>query len=81
MGSTRRLEFTQLDVFTSLALEGNPLAVFSDGQQSFFVGIRQQKKFAAFGSAYLAFRRSCRLRVIPPWARLSLCAGAQELLK
>jgi trans-2,3-dihydro-3-hydroxyanthranilate isomerase len=28
----RRLPFTQLDVFTSRALEGNPLAVFPDGR-------------------------------------------------
>jgi trans-2,3-dihydro-3-hydroxyanthranilate isomerase len=32
MSSQRRLPFTQLDVFTSRALEGNPLAVFPDGR-------------------------------------------------
>ena len=32
MTSLRRLPFTQLDVFTSRALEGNPLAVFPDGR-------------------------------------------------
>jgi len=32
MGPLRRLSFTQLDVFTSRALEGNPLAVFPDGR-------------------------------------------------
>jgi trans-2,3-dihydro-3-hydroxyanthranilate isomerase len=32
MGSLRRLPFTQFDVFTSRALEGNPLAVFPDGR-------------------------------------------------
>lgn len=32
MSSLRRFPFTQLDVFTSRALEGNPLAVFPDGQ-------------------------------------------------
>lgn len=31
MRSLRRLPFTQFDVFTSRALEGNPLAVFPDG--------------------------------------------------
>jgi trans-2,3-dihydro-3-hydroxyanthranilate isomerase len=31
MSSLRRFSFTQLDVFTSRALEGNPLAVFPDG--------------------------------------------------
>jgi trans-2,3-dihydro-3-hydroxyanthranilate isomerase len=30
LGSKKRLPFTQLDVFTSRALEGNPLAVFPD---------------------------------------------------
>lgn len=30
--SARHLPFTQLDVFTSRALEGNPLAVFPDGR-------------------------------------------------
>jgi trans-2,3-dihydro-3-hydroxyanthranilate isomerase len=32
MSSLRRFPFTQLDVFTSRALEGNPLAVFPDGR-------------------------------------------------
>jgi trans-2,3-dihydro-3-hydroxyanthranilate isomerase len=32
MSSLRRLPFTQFDVFTSRALEGNPLAVFPDGR-------------------------------------------------
>ena len=32
MGSLRRFPFTQLDVFSSRALEGNPLAVFPDGR-------------------------------------------------
>jgi trans-2,3-dihydro-3-hydroxyanthranilate isomerase len=32
MSSSRRLPFTQLDVFTSQPLEGNPLAVFPDGR-------------------------------------------------
>jgi trans-2,3-dihydro-3-hydroxyanthranilate isomerase len=32
MATHRRLPFTQLDVFTSNALEGNPLAVFRDGR-------------------------------------------------
>jgi len=32
MTSLRRLPFTQFDVFTSRALEGNPLAVFPDGR-------------------------------------------------
>jgi trans-2,3-dihydro-3-hydroxyanthranilate isomerase len=32
MTSLRRLSFTQFDVFTSRALEGNPLAVFPDGR-------------------------------------------------
>jgi trans-2,3-dihydro-3-hydroxyanthranilate isomerase len=32
MTSLRRFPFTQLDVFTSRALEGNPLAVFPDGR-------------------------------------------------
>jgi trans-2,3-dihydro-3-hydroxyanthranilate isomerase len=32
MGQLRRFTFTQFDVFTSRALEGNPLAVFSDGR-------------------------------------------------
>lgn len=32
MTSLRRLPFTQFDVFTSRPLEGNPLAVFSDGR-------------------------------------------------
>src|SRR2546430_3480364 len=32
MSSLRRLPFTQFDVFTSQALEGNPLAVFPDGR-------------------------------------------------
>jgi trans-2,3-dihydro-3-hydroxyanthranilate isomerase len=32
MSSVRRLGFTQLDVFTSRPLEGNPLAVFADGR-------------------------------------------------
>lgn len=32
MSVLRRLPFTQLDVFTSHALEGNPLAVFPDGR-------------------------------------------------
>src|SRR5205823_11099793 len=32
MSSMRRLPFTQFDVFTSRALEGNPLAVFPDGR-------------------------------------------------
>lgn len=32
MTPLRRLPFTQFDVFTSRALEGNPLAVFSDGR-------------------------------------------------
>ena len=32
MRSLRQLPFTQFDVFTSRALEGNPLAVFSDGR-------------------------------------------------
>ena len=32
MTATRRLPFIQLDVFTSRALEGNPLAVFPDGR-------------------------------------------------
>ena len=32
MSSLRRFPFTQLDVFTSQALEGNPLAVFPDGR-------------------------------------------------
>src|SRR5437868_10862590 len=32
MTTTRRLPFTQFDVFTSRALEGNPLAVFPDGR-------------------------------------------------
>jgi len=31
MATNRRLPFVQYDVFTSRALEGNPLAVFSDG--------------------------------------------------
>jgi trans-2,3-dihydro-3-hydroxyanthranilate isomerase len=31
MATTRRLPFTQFDVFTTRALEGNPLAVFPDG--------------------------------------------------
>ena len=31
MPSSRRLPFIQFDVFTSLPLQGNPLAVFSDG--------------------------------------------------
>src|SRR3954464_663063 len=32
MTPVRRLPFTQFDVFTSRALEGNPLAVFPDGR-------------------------------------------------
>ncbi len=32
METNRRLPFTQFDVFTSRALEGNPLAVFPDGR-------------------------------------------------
>jgi trans-2,3-dihydro-3-hydroxyanthranilate isomerase len=32
MSSLRSFPFTQLDVFTSRALEGNPLAVFADGR-------------------------------------------------
>lgn len=32
MSSLRRFSFIQLDVFTSRALEGNPLAVFADGR-------------------------------------------------
>src|ERR1700675_2542168 len=32
MGPLRCFPFTQLDVFTSRALEGNPLAVFPDGR-------------------------------------------------
>ena len=32
MTTRRRLPFTQFDVFTSRALEGNPLAVFPDGR-------------------------------------------------
>src|SRR4051794_20077937 len=32
MTPLRRLPFTQFDVFTSRALEGNPLAVFPDGR-------------------------------------------------
>src|SRR5579884_1525809 len=32
MNSSRHLAFTQLDVFTSRPLEGNPLAVFPDGR-------------------------------------------------
>jgi trans-2,3-dihydro-3-hydroxyanthranilate isomerase len=32
MSSLQRLPFTQFDVFTSRALEGNPLAVFPDGR-------------------------------------------------
>lgn len=32
MSSLRRFPFTQLDVFTSRALEGNPLAIFPDGR-------------------------------------------------
>src|SRR6202047_1949083 len=32
MSSPRNLPFTQFDVFTSRALEGNPLAVFPDGR-------------------------------------------------